>query len=74
MNKPTLSKALEGKFKMATGCNPGSYIFAGRKIDTSSCDLKEAEQMHALGMKELVKIEPVAPNESGKGKANRKKN
>ncbi|MCK6649180.1 MAG: hypothetical protein L6Q66_05965, partial [Bacteroidia bacterium] len=50
---------------MATGFNPGSYVFAGRKINTSTCSLEQAEEMYALGMPELIKVDPVALDEAG---------
>lgn len=56
MSKATLSAAITGKYKMAPGFAPGTYTFAGREIDTSTCDLAEADTMVGLGFNLLVKV------------------
>lgn len=68
MSKATLSSALQGKYKMAPGYAPGTYTFAGRTIDTSTCDLEDADIMVRLGFQELVKVSPAAPKKAGDGK------
>ena len=58
----SLSKELEGKFKMAANCAPGKYHFKGETIDTSSCDLETAEAAYKAGFDVIVPVKADAKN------------
>ena len=56
MAEGTLSKVLEGKFKMKAPHAPGKYHFKGVSIDTTTCTLGQAEAFVKSGSDVLVKV------------------
>lgn len=49
-----LSDAIKDHYQL-DGKHPGKYTFKGREIDFSTCSLKDAETMHAMGFPGLKK-------------------
>jgi hypothetical protein len=56
MADSTLSKKIDGKFKMSAKRHVGIYHFAGRDINTATCTEAEAQYMVDNGAKFIEKI------------------